>query len=298
MSAAIAEKDEAVSGRPTRPLAALGYMLFACVLFTFMSLFVKRATHDVSFLEAAAGRAGFGALTIYAMARARGVSLEVHDRGLQWRRTLAGTISMICGFYALSRLPLGDAVTIGNLTPLMLAVLSPLLLGERSGSSVWIAVVLGLVGVGMLAGVHLRHPQGLWLGVVAGIAGAFFSSLAMSFLRRLGKRESPEGVSLHFAVWAAVITFVACLPGFRVPTRTALLALVGAGALGGFAQVAMTRAYALDEAARVSAIGYSAVVFSQILGFALLHEVPTTIQLGGAALVVASGVVLAVTRPR
>jgi drug/metabolite transporter (DMT)-like permease len=281
--------------RVDRPGVAAAYMLFACLLFTFMALFVKRATRDVSFLEAAAGRAGFGALTIVAMARARGVSLRVSDRGLQWRRTLAGTASMCCGFYALSRLPLGDAVTIGNLTPLMLAVLSPVLLGERSGSSVWAAVVLGLAGVGLLAGVHLAHPGGLWLGLLAGIGGAFFSSLAMAFLRRLGKRESPEGVSLHFATWAAVITLLLSLPGFRAPTAVALLALAGAGVFGGVAQVAMTRAYALDQAARVSAVGYSGVVFSQAIGVALLHEVPTRRQLAGAGLVLSSGVLLALS---
>ncbi len=284
--------------RVSRPGLAAAYMLFACLLFTFMSLFVKRATRDVSFLEAAAGRAGFGALTIFAMARARGVSLRVSDRGLQWRRTLAGTASMCCGFYALSRLPLGDAVTIGNLTPLLLAVLSPVLLGERSGSSVWGAVVLGLLGVGLLAGVHLAHPAGLWLGVLAGIGGALFSSLAMAYLRRLGKKESPEGVSLHFATWAALLTFVASLPGFRIPSPIALLALVGAGLFGGFAQVAMTRAYSLDQAARVSAIGYSGVVFSQAIGVVVLHEVPTGRQLVGAALVVGSGVLLALSGQR
>lgn len=269
----------------------MGWMLLACVLFVIMSVAAKRAMTELSFLEVASGRAGFGAIVIYVWARSRAVPLIVHDRKAQWSRTTAGVVAMFCGFYALSKLPLGDAVTIANLTPLILAVSSRRVLGERAGSGLLVAVILGLSGVAMLAGASFSHGFGVFPLAVA-VLGAFCSAVAMVFLRRLGSHESPEGVSLHFAIWASLITFLIGLPWMRVPSTPALLSMMVAGFTGGIAQVLMTRAYGLDKAARVSAVGYSAVVISQLFGVLILHERPGVRQLGGAGLVVMSGLFL------
>lgn len=284
--------EETVAARPNRPFAAMAWMVFACLLFAVMSLFAKRAMAELSFLEVASGRALFGAVTIWAFARARGASLVVHDRKTQWSRTGAGILAMFCSFYALSQLPLGDAVTLANLTPLFLAVASRRVLGERAGSGLVVAVLLGLAGVALLAGAHFGPSRGGASALVAAVAGAAFSCVAMLFLRRLGARESAEGVSLHFQIWGAITTFVAGLPWFRVPGPMAFASLVLAGLMGGLAQVVMTKAYGLDKAARVGAAGYSGVVISMLLGVLFLHEIPGVSQLAGAALVVVSGLVL------
>jgi len=266
-------------------------MLFACVLFAVMALVAKKAMHELPWHEVAAGRAFFGAITIWIFARARAIPLTVHDRRAQWSRTGAGILAMCFGFYAMSRLPLGDAVTLGNLTPLMLAIVSRRLLGERSGGGLGIAIALGFVGVAVLAGAQF-HAHGALFAVGMAVIGAFCSCMAMVFLRKLGPSESAEGVSLHFAIWAAIATFTLGIGHHVMPSPTALLSLVLAGFTGGAAQVAMTKAYGLDKAARVGAIGYSGVVFAQILGVLVLHEYPGVRQLAGAALVVSSGVFL------
>lgn len=273
--------------RKNQPALAAAWMLFACLLFALMYLCMKRAMREVGFLEGASGRALFGAIVIWGWARARNVPLKVHDRRTQWARTIAGTTSMFFGFYALSKLPMGDAMTLSNLSPVMIAIASQRVLGERTGSGLFFAVLLGLCGVTLIAGAQFSG-HGM-LGVGAGVLGAFFSCVAMMFLRRLGPRESAEGVSLHFLVVAGLANLAASLPVFRVPTSFTLLALVGAGLFGGLAQVSMTKAYGHDNAARVGAIGYSGVVMSQLLGLLFLHEVPTLRQLLGAAMIIASG---------
>lgn len=278
--------------RPLRPLAAAGWMLLACVLFALMSACAKLASRRVPWHEVAGFRAAFGALVILGWARARGISLVVRDRATQWRRTIAGTCAMAFGFFALSRLPLGDSVTLANLTPLLVAIASRRVLDERAGGTLGASAVLGFVGVALVAGAQLHAGPRALVGVGAAIAGATCSAIAMTQLRRLGPFESAEGVSLHFAQWGAVAMFLAGLGRHVLPSPRELLVLSLAGLCGGAAQVAMTKAYGLDKAARVGAVGYSGVVMSQLLGVLLFAELPTARQLGGAALVVVSGVVL------
>ncbi len=279
----------------SNPLAALGWMVLACALFAVMNLGAKRALRELPWHEVAAGRSIFGALTIWLIARARGRPLVVHDRKTQWVRTIAGIGGMCCGFFALSRLSMGDAVTLSALSPLLVAIASRRVLRERSGGGLGASVALGFVGVIILVGVHLQSDRGALVGVIFGLVAAVFSAVAMLYLRRLGPRESSEGVSLHFLGVAAVALLVIGAGRQVVPSTDALLSLAVAGLTGGVAQLLMTKAYGLDKAARVGGIGYSGIVMSQILGTLVLHEVPTVRQVCGAMLVILSGVVLVST---
>ena len=60
----------------------------------------------------------------------------------------------------------------------------------------------------------------------------------------------------------------------------------------------MTRAYALERAARVSGMSYLSVVTSALLGAAVLSEVPTPGALAGMALVVTGGLIVTFTRDK
>ena len=268
-------------------------MIGACVLFAVMNLTAKTAMRSLPWHEVAAGRAAFGAATIYVFARVRSVPLVVHDKRTQWMRTIMGVGALMCGFYALSKLPLGDAATLSNLSPIFIALASRRALGERSGAGLGVAVVVGFLGAALLAGAQLHAGTGAIVAVGVGVVGAIFSCAAMLFLRRLGPREGAEAVSLHFVGTSAVVMILYGIGRSVVPSPAALGSLVLSGLTGGLAQIAMTKAYGLDRAARVGALGYTSVVFAQILGVAFLAEIPTGRQLAGAALVLASGAALA-----
>jgi drug/metabolite transporter (DMT)-like permease len=113
----------------------------------------------------------------------------------------------------------------------------------------------------------------------------------------MGPRESPEAIALHFSlVAAAVLTVVGALHA-SVPDRATLGWMLGAGACGGLAQLALTRAYALGQAARVASLAYLSVVVSAVLGAVALGEWPSTRALAGMAVIVAGGLVVTAPRP-
>jgi drug/metabolite transporter (DMT)-like permease len=285
--------------RTDRPLRAALLMLLASALFALMNFEVKALTRRVPWHEVAAARGLLAAFTLWLFARARGVSLSVSDRKTQWRRTIAGTLSMGFSFYAISRLPLGDAVTIGNLTPLLLALFSGRVLGERAGASVWIAALVGLLGVATLVGAHFslgaaNEPSASVVGWISSLAAVSFATVAMVQLRMMGGRESAEAVALHFAFWAGVAAVLVGLGHQVMPTPSEARALLVAGVSGAFAQLVMTRAYAFDQAARVSAMGYSGIVFSFALEAIAARAWPDARRILGAGLVIGSGLLLLV----
>jgi drug/metabolite transporter (DMT)-like permease len=228
-------------------------------------------------------------------------------------------------FYTLgaSEIALGDVVTLSSMSPVFIAVLAPYMLGEASGRWVWLSTALAAGGVALVAGPQLRVAGHLAL---IAIVGAFASALAMIFLRQLrvgasspapmpqtaigaalGRsdslapprpNESPEAIVVHFSLVSSAAMIALAIPSWRAPGLADAGLLAATGLTGGLAQLAMTRAYALERAAKLGTIGYLGVVLTHFMGLAALNERPSASQAVGSALVVAAGVLLALLTVR
>jgi drug/metabolite transporter (DMT)-like permease len=282
-------------------------MAGGAVLFAMMNYFAKLASAEAPWMTVGAVRALVGAFVAIAVARMRGASLVAKDRRAILWRSLLGTASMAATFYALSSrsLSLADTVTLLNLTPVFLALLAPVFLGERTSIAVFLALALSLGGV-----VLVLHPT-FAFGDAAGSVGpssavtaacavlaAFMSSIAMMLLRRVGPTETSEAIAVHFSLFAAGSLGILALTDLRMPSARAAGCMLAAGICAGFAQIAITRAYSLERAARVSGMSYLSVVASALIGAALLDERPTLDAILGMTLVVAGGLVVTLTRDK
>jgi len=281
----------------SRKLAAITWMVTAATLFSVMGVCTRLAARRLPWSEIAAACALIGVGVAIAVARARGVSLAIHDRRVAWARSVLGTAAVICTFYTLGtpQIALGDAVTLGAMAPVFIALLSPFLLGERSGRGVWIATSVAFVGAALIASPSFRLS-----GALAGIAllGAMLTALAMISLRRLvsgvsgAARQTPEAIVVHFSVVAGVVLSLLALPTLRAPDPASGLCTLVAGASAAFAQMAMTRAYGLDHAACVGVWDYLKVLLTHVGAVVILGEAESLLRIVGAGLVVAAGVLL------
>ena len=266
-------------------------MILAQGCFAWMNVCTRLGARHLPWAEIAAVRFLVGAGLAILVALVTGRSLRVTDRGGTWRRSIFGTLAAAGSFYALgsSRVAVGDAATLGATTPIFVALLSRPLLGERVGRHVSLAVALAFVGV-----VGIVRPSFVLAWPVAAVAtlGAFFYALAMIWLRRIGPAESHEAIVLHFSLVGLTVMIALAIPGWRWPDWQGGLALLGAGLGGGGAQLAMTRAYALQSAAPVTAVSNLGVVFTYLLAIPLFGGLPGPWQLGGAALVLAATALL------
>jgi drug/metabolite transporter (DMT)-like permease len=125
------------------------------------------------------------------------------------------------------------------------------------------------------------------------LAAASFAALAMIALRRVGPNESPEAIALHFSIVSGSAMWLIALPTAFVPSEKGILLMLATGLFGGFAQLAQTRAYSLEPAARVGVFGYAGVVFTQVLAVVILGETLSWNTVFGSVLVIGAGLGLA-----
>ena len=274
---------------------ALAWMFLAQLFFAGMNLCTRLGAQDLPWAEVGAARFLVGAMMAAALALYQGTSLRITDRRSTWRRSIFGTLSALCTFYALgsSRIALGDVATLGATAPIFVAVLSGPLLGERVGGRVTLAIILVFAGIVGVVGPSF----GIAAPVAAvAICGAILYALALIWLRKIGPGETAQAVVLHFSLVALCAMLGFAIPVWEWPDARGGLLLLGAGLTGGGAQIAMTRAYSLHRAAPLAALSGLGIVLTYLLAIPVFGEQPTGWQIGGSLLVIGASLLLATSR--
>jgi drug/metabolite transporter (DMT)-like permease len=224
-----------------------------------------------------------------AWALSAGVKLVVWRPRTLWLRSLAGSVSLICSFYALTRLPVADSLTLSNIFPIWVALLSWPLLGEAPGKTAWAAIACGITGVVLIQQPHLADGN---LACLVAIGASFATSLAMLGLHRLHMVDV-RAVVVHFSGVAVLF----CLGAFWIfdhgpwpycpANGEAVPLLLGVGLAATFGQVLLTKAFTSGAPARVSVVALSQIVFAAIFDWLCFDRALAWLSLGGMALVIA-----------
>lgn len=137
-----------------RPLYALALRLIAMLAISFMFAGVKwLSEHGVHIIETLFFRQLL-ALPVVLVGVMMGpglASIRTSQMGLHVSRTLMGMIGMVFNFGSYILLPLAEATTIGFSMPLFATILAALFLREPTGIHRWSAVLIGFVGVIVIA---------------------------------------------------------------------------------------------------------------------------------------------------
>ena len=93
--------------------------------------------------------ASFNELHILAVTQAMGATGQIREIARGWvaTRAIVDAVAAFLYLLALFHLPLANATAINMTSPLMITVLAAVFLGERLGSSRWVAVGIGFLGV-------------------------------------------------------------------------------------------------------------------------------------------------------
>jgi drug/metabolite transporter (DMT)-like permease len=111
-------------------------------------------------------------------------------------------------------------------------------------------------------------------------------------LRYLGGHESAETISFYFFVIGTFVTALA-LPFVAVtPTFEEIPLLFGVGLCGAAAQWLYSTAFRNLAAATVSILSYSSIVWATFFGWMIWSDIPMPTVFIGAAIVIASNVLV------
>ena len=263
-------------------------MLAAALLFAAAGAIVKHVSEQLPNEMVVFFRSFFGLLALAPFFLRHGPRHYATRRlGAHLVRALAGLTAMYCYFYAISRLPLAEAVLLNYTAPLFIPLAALLWVGEPFGRKLWWPIGVGFVGIVLILkpGLSLLAPIAL-----VGLASGLFSALAMAGIRKLTDTEPAIRVVFYFSLASTLVSALPLAWSWQTPAADLWFPLFLIGVLSTAAQILMTRGYAHAPAAQVGPFLYAIVVFAGIFGWALWQEIPDRLSFAGTLLVVLAGV--------
>ena len=257
-------------------------MLVGQVAFAVMATLAHALKDYCGWQVIAVGRSTIPMILIAVLACLTPIPLVLIGTRALWIRSIAGSISLVCTFFAFTRLPVSEVLTITNLFPVWIALLSWPFLGVRPTATTWLAIVSGVAGVALIQQPHMAHGN---LASFAALASSFCSAVAMLGLHQLHGLDT-RAIVFHFSTVSLFFSLSAKLfiPGSPPPDQpwqvATVLMLIGVGVSATMGQLCLTKAFTLGDPAKVAVVGLSQVGFGVIIDVLLWgrsFEIPTII---------------------
>ena len=269
------------------------FIILSSFCFAVMNLFVSMAG-DVPAMQKSFFRNIVSALFAFLMIVKNGEKPGIRDRKNlpdYILRSLFGTLGIICNFYAVSHLNLADASMLNKMSPFFTLLFSMLILGETA-TLFQIACVAGAF-VGSLFIIKPACGSMALFPSLVGLCGGMAAGAAYTMLRKLRLAGEPGPmIILFFSVFSCVF----CLPSMLLSyapmsgRQLGMLLLAGLFASGG--QFSITAAYSYAPANQISVYDYSMMIFSTLLGFFVLGQVPDALSFIGYFVICAMAVLM------
>jgi len=239
-------------------------------------------------------RSALGIPVIVAMAYATGgpgllATKRIDSHAL---RSIAGTIAMFCNFAAYTYLPLADATAISFAAPLFVVILAALMLAERVHIYRWSAVLVGFIGVTIIAGPEASLSRGALYGATFALTGAGLTAVAMIFLRRMSAYEHSITIAFYFMLTSAAVSVTTLFFGWNWPSVWEAAILVMTGLAGGVGQLFLSFSYRYGEASVLAPFDYAAMIWAVVLGYFVFGELPAPQVWLGGIIVIAAGLLI------
>ena len=216
--------------------------------------------------------------------------------GLQLLRSAALLAATALFFAALRFLPLAEASAITFLAPIIIVVMSHLWLHERPNRARWIASMSGFIGILIVLrpGSAVFHPATLML-----VGTAFFNALYQVLTRKLV--DESVHTTLFYSALVGAVGLTLALPwagSAELPDlRTGLLFLLP-GLFAGLGHWFVISAYLRAPASLLTPFTYLQMIWATLYGYLIFGQLPDRWSSLGMAIVLASGLLLALQEQR
>lgn len=264
-------------------------VVVAEIMFAFSWAIIKWVGARMPVFEVVFFRALLSLVFLIPIMLAKKISFRGKNYRLLFLRSLFGSLAAVTSFYAVSKMNLGNAITLLNTLPLFVALLAPLLIGERFGKKTFYFILIAFVGIVLI----IKPTLDIFHNVaLIGLSSGLFAALAMIYLRKLSFSDGATVVTFYFTFFMMITSFPFMISKFVLPTYFEAALFVLLGILITFAQLLMTKGYGYGRAATMASFAYVSVVVSYLLSVLFWDDIPDTWSIIGGTMVIFSGIAI------
>ena len=280
---------------PNNNARAVMFMLAATAIIAGTMLMAKLLGGDhlgpaLHPLQISHGRFVFAFVALVSVAAVVRPKIHAPQWLLHVGRTVFGWAGVSLMFAAVAYIPLSDATAITFLNPVFAMLLAIPLLGEKVGPWRWVAAAMALIGALIL----LRPgPDTFQVAALLALGAAVVMGVELILMKKLTRREGPFQILLVNNTLGLVISSIAVIAFWQMPTPQQWVALVALGVMMATAQTLFINAMARADASFVTPFSYVTLVFATFYDLIAFDVWPDAVSWTGAVIVLAGAALLA-----
>ncbi len=195
-------------------------------------------------------------------------------------------------FMAITRLPFATFTSLTFITPVIASMAAVIFLKEQMLPRKWIGLVLGFIGVLIIA---QPNGEGInWAALMVVGAGCCFSICAIS-IRSLARTDEPSRIACVSMGFMALFSLPFALPHWQTPTIDHLPYLTVMALCAAMVQFSVGKALQKVEVTTVQPLNFLTLIWSSIVGYMLFDETVAWSTILGAVIII-SGIIFSIRR--
>lgn len=272
---------------PTNPVLAAVWMLGTVASFTIMAIAGRQVSEELDTFQLMFYRSAlaFGIVALAVLFTAGGLRKVATARlPLHGVRNLVHFVGQFSWFYAITLISLAEVVALEFTFPLWIAVLAPVLLGERLTATRAAAVAIGFAGTMIVLRPGIASVSPGHIIMLVGAVGFALSSLAT---KRLTATDSVWSILFWMTLIQMPLGLIPSLGNLVVPSAAILPWLVIVAICGISAHLCMAKALRLADAIVVAPMDFMRLPLIAVVGWLLYAEGLDPWVLAGGAVILA-----------
>ena len=200
-------------------------------------------------------------------------------------RAAAGTVGILCNFYAIDHLALSDASILNKMSPFFAILCSWIFLKEKLNWKQGLIVIGAFIG--SLFVIKPSFANADLFPSLIGLLGGLGAGIAYTMVRRLGQIGANKAyIVFFFSAFSCVVTLPYLILSYMPMSWKQLLILILAGLAAAGGQFGVTSAYCYAPAKEISVYDYTQIIFAAGLGFLLFAQIPDWLSILGYCIII------------
>lgn len=262
----------------------IAWFLLSIIVSNANDVIVKFMSDSMHFMQISFFRFAFGTLSLLPFMLYFGRSAFATSRPIvHMARGAILFFAMSMWIYGLGLVPIASATLITFTIPVFVLIMAPLFLREKVGSMLWVATILGLLGVVIVFNPSSADFNPLALFML--LSAIMFASLDI-INKKFVIKESMLSMLFYSALTTTVLSAYPAYLLWKTPELRDIGLLIALGIGSNFVLYCLLKAFAIVNASAVAPYRYLELVISGITGYILFSETPGMNMLLGAAIII------------
>jgi len=269
------------------------FIIGSCFLVSFLVGIVRylSAFYDPSFIVMVRNIFALAILAPYIYKNYRNIFTR-NKLTINILRASSGFLSMTMWFYAVSMIPIADAVSISFIVPSLTTIFAIIFLKEKINIKNWISIIIGFIGVLIIIRPGFKEFNIAYLLM---IVSACFWAISNILTKILSASQQPINVVAYLTTIMTILSVPFGVFYIQPLTIFSIFLLIAMAIISNLSYFLLSKSYSKADLSIVQPFDFTRLIFSALIGYFIFDEKVDLLTIVGS-LIILCGLLIALPK--